>query len=432
MRRERSEIDKKNRIQQKIGRQLMNGGYWYIHVNCDALLKGEIKKNKFEIGNTKLEAIIFPYIEHIPIKLAEKLLEWSKKGLKLLFLGKLPHRTSGYLNFEKNDQKLQKIIKNLNSNEDSFFKISGKLKNLPYLTQYMTENMGVEPFLTGFVHDPYTTYIWRIYEQQDVLFLRNSKNDFRNIKINFGNKLKNSIKQKKYKYELDPWSGGIYETKFGIESEIKNYETLQFAPFGTRTFVFSSKKLQISNSTNRLRPYKHLQTLSGAWQYLPIKDSWNLTIRHRKPDANLQDISLDLPKLKDWRDLREAKYCSGPGLYQNKFTLTNAQWESLKQADKRVLLDLGKVQDVAEISINKKVVGNYLIPPYRADITKYVKEGDNRLEITITGTLQNRLVGYGKQFKKAWGKYRKRRLVPVGLIGPVKIFIADFPRQKTK
>ena len=52
-----------------------------------------------------------------------------------------------------------------------------------------------------------------------------------------------------------------------------------------------------------------------------------------------------------------------------------------------LLLDLGQVRGTAEVSVNGQSVGARFLSPYRFDITKAVRPGQNRVEILVTNTL---------------------------------------------
>jgi hypothetical protein len=58
-----------------------------------------------------------------------------------------------------------------------------------------------------------------------------------------------------------------------------------------------------------------------------------------------------------------------------------------------VLLDLGAVKDLAEVSLNGRAFGVLWKPPFRVDVTDALKPGANRLEIKVTNEWTNRLIG---------------------------------------
>lgn len=59
----------------------------------------------------------------------------------------------------------------------------------------------------------------------------------------------------------------------------------------------------------------------------------------------------------------------------------------------RILLDLGAVGDVAEVSLNGRPLGILWKPPFRVDVTGALKAGSNLLEIKVTNEWTNRIVG---------------------------------------
>ncbi|PBN43326.1 glycosyl hydrolase [Sphingobium sp. D43FB] len=82
------------------------------------------------------------------------------------------------------------------------------------------------------------------------------------------------------------------------------------------------------------------------------------------------------------------KYFSGVATYQTGFTLPKGV-----QSGAPLWLDLGKVGDVAEVRVNGQVAGTVWLAPYRIDIGKLIKAGENRLEVKVANLWVNRLIG---------------------------------------
>ncbi len=77
-----------------------------------------------------------------------------------------------------------------------------------------------------------------------------------------------------------------------------------------------------------------------------------------------------------------------------------------------IILDLGDVGETAELYVNGKHAGTKLFPPYRFDITEFVKNGENDLEIYVANTLANHI----------HDPFSARMLLkPSGLMGPVTV-----------
>lgn len=81
------------------------------------------------------------------------------------------------------------------------------------------------------------------------------------------------------------------------------------------------------------------------------------------------------------------KYFSGTCTYQKTFNLAQ------KLDAKRYYLDLGEVEVMAEVLINKNSLGIFWTRPFLIDITEQVQQGSNAVEIKVTSLWPNRLIG---------------------------------------
>ena len=93
---------------------------------------------------------------------------------------------------------------------------------------------------------------------------------------------------------------------------------------------------------------------------------------------------------------------------------------------RRLFLDLGKVKEVAEVSVNGHPVGLAWRPSFRVEVTGALKPGVNRLEVRITNLWANRMIGDAqpaaeKRYTFATFKPYKADspLLESGLLGPV-------------
>jgi alpha-L-rhamnosidase len=145
-------------------------------------------------------------------------------------------------------------------------------------------------------------------------------------------------------------------------------------------------------------------------------------------------IELTLHTLASWTEQGEenVKYYSGTALYTTDFSLSR---EQTGQAQ-RLFLELGEVRDLVEIRVNGQHIGVLWKPPFTVEITRAVHAGDNKLELAVTNTWRNRLIGdYGKEpgerttfvvpplrLGKPWLPGGAGAVPsPAGLLGPVRI-----------
>jgi len=76
------------------------------------------------------------------------------------------------------------------------------------------------------------------------------------------------------------------------------------------------------------------------------------------------------------------KYFSGTASYSKAFLVAD-DWTKPNQ---RVYLDLGKVAVMAQVQLNGTELGTLWKPPYRVEITKALKPGNNQLLVQVVKT----------------------------------------------
>ena len=91
--------------------------------------------------------------------------------------------------------------------------------------------------------------------------------------------------------------------------------------------------------------------------------------------------------LKPWTEVGLVNF-SGTAIYTKTFSIPE------NYRDNRVMLDLGRVSSVADVFVNGKHAGTLVWRPYRLDISKLIKPGENEIKILVTNTEANqRAVG---------------------------------------
>lgn len=83
------------------------------------------------------------------------------------------------------------------------------------------------------------------------------------------------------------------------------------------------------------------------------------------------------------------RYFSGTATYSRTFLLPKG-WN---KPQRRVVLDLGTVRNLAEVKINGHKAGLLLASPFQLEISDFLQPGTNRIEIAVTNLWVNRLIG---------------------------------------
>lgn len=181
---------------------------------------------------------------------------------------------------------------------------------------------------------------------------------------------------------------------------------------GQNMFVVFSEKAPMASRSVPVKAMSVLATIGGPWQ-LNFPPKWGA------PE------SVQLANLSDWSTNNDEgiKYFGGTATYTKTITI-KPNWLKPGAA---IWLDLGKVGDLAEVWLNGKRIDLAWYAPYRVDISKALKAGNNQLQIKVTNEWTNRLIGdKANPDKKVLANYvmpfgGMYKMQPSGLVGPVRL-----------
>jgi hypothetical protein len=148
-----------------------------------------------------------------------------------------------------------------------------------------------------------------------------------------------------------------------------------------------------------------------------------------------------------WTGNPDHLHASGVAAYETAFTLNaqqagQAQGAHLDFGEGQPILDPGKgpgmralldppIREAAEIWVNGQRAGSLWAPPYRIEISKFLRPGQNRLRILVANTAVNHMAGrplpdyrllnsrFGTRFEPQ--DMDKIQPAPSGLMGPPRI-----------
>jgi len=116
--------------------------------------------------------------------------------------------------------------------------------------------------------------------------------------------------------------------------------------------------------------------------------------------------------LGDWSQMGVLNNYSGGVRYHTVFTL------SADEARGATALDLGRVVATAEVHLNGRKAGVRVAPPWRFEVSGFLKVGENRLDVSVYNTLAN-------HYQTIPSSYRGNP--ESGLFGPVRLLLSPEP-----
>ncbi len=194
---------------------------------------------------------------------------------------------------------------------------------------------------------------------------------------------------------------------------------LSLDPYGTAFVVFRSKAAAASLAL----PEPAETEVAGLDEQL--NRDWHVSFQPGRGAPEM--VAFD--RLGSWSDsaIDGVKYFSGTATYTKNIDVP----ESALVPGAHQWLDLGDVENVAEVAVNGKYLGILWKRPFKVDVTGALQAGSNQLVIEVTNLWVNRLIG-DQQFyavkKYTFSDFAPYKadspLLPSGLLGPVRMVSA--------
>jgi hypothetical protein len=206
-----------------------------------------------------------------------------------------------------------------------------------------------------------------------------------------------------------PETGDVGPAAYSIE-EGRTTVPLSLGPHESIFVVFREE----ASAPSRVvpRPTRtEIASLDGPWDVTFPKD------RGAPPKVRLDRLSSWTAHPDDG-----VKYFSGTATYTKDIEAPQVWF----QPGAKLVLDLGGVKEIAQVSVNGQPLGIAWRPPFRVDVTGALKPGKNHIEMKVTNLWVNRLVG--DEQPSAEKRYTFSTLRPYtkdspllesGLLGPV-------------
>jgi hypothetical protein len=378
-----------------IDTDLMAAGYNFDHIDGYVLLHSKVVDHKLiSPGGQGYGALVFQRQEILSAPVAEQLLAFAHQGLSIVFTGGIPKTESPIVDGQPSATPGTNTLRNI---------VSGHV-HLAADTEDVTKLLEASVVPNLRFHGAALPFIEKRIGQLDIFFLRNPSDAPANVSIDCNSPGTSEI--------WNPWTGGIHRIANATRSNGAAHLHLALDPYGSALLVFDP-------SAKPTAPPVDISALAQPEHQIPIgENGWDFHGVGIGPASQPKTIDMKISSLEDWTMNERLKNFSGRGQYTTTFNVP----ASLLESHHRIVLDLGAVGDVAQISINGAEGPNLLLKPYRADVTSLLHAGDNTLQITVVNALFNALSAKGRsadyypeQTDTANG------LLPSGLIGPVRL-----------
>ena len=344
-------------------------GYNYDFVNADALVN-VLSVNNHSIttpGGTDYRLLVLDEnSRNMTLKVLRKIHDLVNEGA--IVCGEKPFQTPS---LSDDPAEFKKLADELWANPEGENTVG---KGKVYGGKSFAEVLKVLNILPDFQYsklqeDSELLYVHRKLDDIDIYWVNNRMNRVEELSANFRTIGKTA--------EIwHPETGKIEQVSYSIADGTTKVP-LHLQPNDAVFVVFRNKAK--SNSETIVKPIeKELARIEGPW---------NIAFQSERGAP----ATATFDALTAWNENADngIKYFSGTGSY-TKTIQVSADW--LKEGS-QIWLDLGTVKNVAEVIVNGQSVGTVWKTPFRIEMTKALKQGENSLEIKVTNLWVNRLIG---------------------------------------
>lgn len=370
------------------------GGADYVSENI--LRQAKVRKGKLCWGAKAYRELMLIEVTSLSQESADKLLKFVKQGGRVFCIGKYPEKSLGLKDFEARDLKLQETVKQLQLYPDNFILLE-KPEDGRYLEWYAEVMKRYDmPHAIG-ISNPDRFLLqnhYRMDDGTDLFLLSNvSLNDAKQTDIIFPDRLTKG----RNTWIMDPDSG----EKFNLPLA-EGCCHLKMGPSETYVIGINSEK-----------PETDWQRLPECGQTVAELNAWDLTLEHTQLGW-MQNIRLD--RLGDVKDMEAGKDFMGYLYYKTEVNL---------QGELPEYINLGKVCDICELTVNGKPCGTRWYGWKVYDLRGLLHEGMNTIEVkvtTVSGNYTRTLTDSYPVKRFMIGKKKEQPLSPLGMIGPVILY----------
>jgi alpha-L-rhamnosidase/Glycosyl hydrolases family 2, sugar binding domain len=376
-------------------------GYAYDCFNPDVLMTMKVVNGRVVTpSGANYGVLVFPG-KHpmqpnntlISFNAAKTILQLVKDGAKII-MSKSYLEWIGLKDKESDEWALDELIYGVHR--------KGKVIFTPYLDSSFVK-LGVQRDLEILNNNHSIAWTHRKAANTDIYFLSNQTNTAQSVRMSL--RVNNMLPE-----VWNPVNGNISET-LGLEVE-KGRTT-------------ASVQLEANQSVFIVFRKKAVKYKPGGWGVggVPAKHfskKWEVLF-NKNYDGTEKLIVFD--DLISWSQNSDSqiKYYSGSAIYQNSFVIDKNEFDS-----RRVVIEFDSIYNIATIRVNGIDCGTLWTRPYELDITKGIKAGENKIEIEVTNTWHNRLIGDNllpTEKRTTWTtapfRLKDKLLLPAGIAGNV-------------
>ena len=331
----------------------------YAVMSRDALMASKAERGRVvSPGGASARILILPeYLTAVSPDVMRKIESFAAAGVTVI--GELPQRSFGLRGYPDADDEVRKIAERMKAYGNVMYGMPAA--DAVRKSGHVPDFMGPK--------SPVCLHIHRTADDGSEIYFVSAQNDT-NVVVDCRFRVKGRVPEI---WNTMTWK--IELAKNWFEEDVMTRVTLDFDPDGSRFVVFRPQPTAGAAAQNVL----------GRQSTVAVDGAWELSF----PAGSGVPATVTLDKLVSWteRPEEEIRYFSGTATYHKRID------SFARTPGTHVVLDLGDVRELCEVTVNGKDFPVLWKKPYSVDITDAIGDGAVDIRIRVANAGANRLIG---------------------------------------
>ncbi len=408
-------------VGEKVMPSIFEAGY-NLDFFDDEMLRtvGKTEQGNLVLGASKHRVVVLPGIERMPLESLRRLDAFVRGGGKLVATRRRPEKVPGIKATVGEQTEFRTIAERLFGGGNAAVKFVEKDEEIgAALKALLQPDAEITPSGSDFgtVH--------RQVGDSDVYFVANTSNQKKKVQIKF----RVSASQAEI---WDALKGRAFAAEVVGKDASSTTVALEFEPYGSSVIVFSKGKTDLAK----------MPMFATTETAIDISSDWNVSLGGKAPSM--------MTTLRSWADDESTRYFSGTASYERSVEIP----AGFPKTGNAAVLDFGEgkptdvifqrngmrtfydppIREAAVIYVNGQRAGSLWCPPYKLDVTRFLRPGSNSIRILVGNTALNYMSGrklpdykllnlrFGERFQPQ--EMERIQPLPSGLTGTVKLISA--------
>jgi hypothetical protein len=352
-----------------VAQKMLDKGYSFDYISDKQIANLRVQNQQILSGSTSWKTILLSENEIITINTFEKLIQLVKEGAVIVVHNQLPKDVEGLNNLSERQAKFKSLISEINFVKNEGISIAKIGKGAFILGENLEEILTAAKVQRETMIDVGLQFIRKNNTKGKTYFINNQ------LDKNFEGWVK---------IETPFQSIALYNPMnkdLGLAKiKAKNQEVY------LQIMAGESVILETQNEVIKDKKYPYFKAIAEPKE---LTGNWQIKFTE---GGEILPKTIETKNLQSWTDFEGEDYqnFSGTATYTHTFTNPNTSKSGY-------WLDLGKVSESANVSINGQFLGTLLGPVYRIFVPSKLLKSQNILTIEVSNSMANRVIALEKK-----------------------------------